>query len=197
VLPLIVFLALFLLLLAALALATTKLFAAKDATGQVTAPGWVGGCATGCALMFIGFVGVIAFIAGVAAISAAHSVERVVKSVPEMKVGAWLDRDKFVHHDAEHPFHVIAQWKGHSEPTDEIVRAIEELDPKQVPHDMLIRVINDYGVDDNGEPITVVEFAMAMDDDDAQELVESTQSALGDLKLADGVEITIRSIKKD
>lgn len=200
--PLIVFLALFLLLLAALSLATVKLFAAKDPAGNVTAPGWAGGCATGCALMFVALLGIAAFIAGVAAISAANTAERVVKRLPELvkelpevKVGAWLDREKFVHPDGEHSLHLIVQWKGHSEPTDKFVEAIQNIDRDKLGGDMEINVL-DYGADEQGEPITVVEVKIAMDEDDAEELQEQLKDKLGDLSLDDGVEITLKSVDK-
>src|SRR5262245_35388430 len=65
---LIAFLALFLLVLAGVSFAAVKLFTARDANGNVTAPGCLLGCATGLALAVVALLGLTAFVLGAVAI---------------------------------------------------------------------------------------------------------------------------------
>ena len=191
-LPLIVFLALFLLLLAALALAAIKLFGAKDAaTGRVTAPGWFVGCATGCALAFIGLIGLVAFAGGVAAISALKTATEVRKQAEGVKIGVWRDGASKVHHAPGHALHVVLQWNGHSEPTKEL---LDNLTQSLGEMDILVNA--DYVNDDDGKPITVVDLALPAGDRDIDELEATLRSKLGDLKLSDGVQIELRDVTK-
>ena len=193
---LIAFLALFLLLLVALAFATFKLFAVRDAQGRVTAPGIGLGCVTGAALAFIGVVGLIVFSIGAFTISTAKSIEHVVTSVPSFKVRAWRDDGGgSVHHSPDHPLHVVLEWRGHSEPTEWLVREIGKLDPdaeilvhveyKTVPSDDV------SGVD---EELTIVDLAFPASEHDLRELEDALREHLPEYSESQGVEIDIVNI---
>lgn len=198
---LIAFLALFLLLLVALAFASFKLFAVRDAQGRVTAPGIGLGCITGAALAFIGVVGLIVFSIGAFTISTAHSIEHVVSSVPSFKVRAWrADGRASVHHSPDHPVHVVLEWRGHSEPTEWLVREIGKLDPQA---EILVHV--EYKTvpsdDESGtgadEEVTIVDLAFPASEHDLQELDELLREHLPEYSTSQGVEIDIVSVYED
>jgi len=185
---LIAFLFVFLIALAALAFASIKVFSTRGADGRTSAPGCAGGCATAFALTLIGLIALATFIAGAVAISKAKAWERVVRSVPEMKVGVWREAEQRVHRDAEHPLHIVLEWQGHSEPTDELLRAVEEIRPGG---DCLVTV------DQSDPERTVIDFAIAADEHDLGELERALEPLLGDLALQDGVQVILRSVHAD
>lgn len=194
------FLALFLLLLVALAFATFKLFAVRDAQGRVTPPGIGLGCVTGAALAFIGVVGLIVFAIGAFTISTAHSVERVVKSVPSFKVRAWRDDGgASVHHSPDHPLHVVLEWRGHSEPTEWLVREIGKLDPEAeiLVHVEYKSVPSDDSDSDATEDVTIVDLAFPASERDLGELDEMLREHLPEYISSQGVEIDIVNVYED
>jgi hypothetical protein len=187
---LIVLLVLFLLLLTALAFASVRLFAARDVHGNVTAPGCLNGCALALLLGVCGLLGAAAFAAGVIGISTAESVHIATRDLPEISIGAWRDRsDRSEHivHREGYPLHVVLEWKGHSEPTEALLREIEKLGASD---DMLVEV--QYLVDENGERTTLVDLALRMSEDDADELEEELRRHRSDLDLSQGVEVILR-----
>jgi hypothetical protein len=188
VIPLIVFLALFLLLLAALALASIKLFAVKGPDGGVTAPGCLAGCATGAALGFIGLVGVVAFCVGVGAISTVNAV----KNGPIESVGVWVDPQRSAHHDPERPLHVVVEWSGHSEPDEELLDLVHKVFEND---DINIQV--DYTTNDAGEEISVADLALGVGDEDLEDLEDALRDAFDGASLSNGIQIRLRGTHRD
>jgi hypothetical protein len=188
VIPLIVFLALFLLLLAALALASIKLFSVKGPDGSVTAPGCLAGCATGAALLFIALVGVIAFCVGLGAITTVNAV----KNNPIERVGLWVDPEHKVHHDPERPLHIVVEWSGHSEPDQELIDMVH-----QVIEGDDINIQVDYTTNDKGEDISVADVSLRVDEEDIADLEEGLRGVFKDQSLSKGIEIRLRSTHRD
>lgn len=186
--PLIVFLALFLLLLAALALASIKLFAVKGPTGGVTAPGCLAGCATGAALGFIGLVGLIAFCVGAGAISTVNAV----KNGPVERVGVWADPQRNVHHDPERPLHIVVEWRGHSEPDQGLTDLLHEVFDAS---DINIQV--DYTTNDAGQEISVADIALNVDEGDLEDIDDTLRDAFDGASLSNGIEIRLRGTHRD
>jgi hypothetical protein len=187
---LIAFSTLFLILLAVLAFASVKLFAAKDEKGQRTAPGCLGGCMTALALTVIGLLGLVAFIAGAAAISASKSAKTVIEAADDFSVGVWHDRAASVKSVPDHPFHVVFEWTGHSEPTEAFLKELEKAGAKGE-----MQVAVDYQTNENGEPVTIVDVALRMKERDAAEIEKAIEAFLPDVELSEGVRIVLRKVE--
>ena len=186
--PLIVFLGLFLLLLAALALASIKLFAVKGPDGAVAAPGCLAGCATAAALGFVGLVGLIAFCVGVGAISTVNAV----KNGPIERVGVWTDPQSKVHHDPERPLHVVVEWSGHAEPDQGLIDLLHKVFDSS---DVNIQV--DYTTNDAGEEISVADIALSVDEEGLEDLDDTLRDAFDGASLSSGIEIRLRGTHRD
>lgn len=184
--------ALFLLLLAGLAFASVKLFGARDAQGQLSAPGCAGGCLMAGVLSLMALLGLIAFIAGATAMSASRSASELLSAAPDMKVGVWRDRGAHVESVPGYPLRVVLQWSGHSEPTEALLRALEEAG---AGGEMQVEVRYDTGPD--GAPLTIVDLALPAAESDADELERVLSEVLPELSLSEGIEIRLRGVESD
>jgi hypothetical protein len=199
---LIAFLALFLLVLAGVSFAAVKLFAPRDANGNITPPGCLLGCATALALTVIALLALAAFVAGSAAIVKLHALDRLIQHAPDVEIRSWMDPERHVHRDPARPLHVVVEWSGHSQPTSEIISRIDELVHARVrvdgqgvegrgwdgadESDVLVDV--DYTQDENGAPITVVDIAIPIHGGP----LEGLEEALDDLLNQDGEGVRVR-----
>jgi len=184
--------ALFLVLLIVLGAVSVKLFSARDPKGGVTAPGCLGGCATMFALIVIALLGLAAFLGGTAAITASRSAARLIEAAPDMKVGVWRDRERYVRGVAGHPLHVVFQWSGHSEPTEALLHKLEEIGGGR---DADVRV--SYEKNESGEDVTIVDVALRASSKDAEELEKAIHEVRPDLDLSEGVEVTLRKVEPE
>jgi hypothetical protein len=177
--------------LAALVFVTYKLFSARDASGNSTAPNVLMGCGAALVLCGIGCVALLTFIAGAITISASESV----KSVPDFKVRAWRDPQTSVHRDASHPLHLVLQWKGHSEPTESLLQQIEQIEPGSE-----IEVHVDYETAEAGAPdtpeeqVTTVDLAFPARDRDLDQFERKLRRLLPKVSLSEGIEIEFKSL---
>ncbi|MCC7012032.1 MAG: hypothetical protein IT454_05705 [Planctomycetes bacterium] len=184
------FAALFLLLLAGLAFASVKLFGAKDAQGQLTAPGCLNGCMAGLMLSVIAALGLGAFVVGAWTVSAADALRTVVESAPDMKVGVWHDRPTTLTSIPGYPLHVVLQWAGHSEPTEQLLKKLEELGAGTE-----MRIDVSYDNDETDGQRTTVDIAIPMSPTDANELSALIESLRSELKLEQGVEVLFSRVE--
>jgi hypothetical protein len=187
---LVAFSALFLLLMIALSFASVRLFAAKDEKGQRTAPGCLGGCLTAMVLSLVACLGLAAFVAGAWTLTAAKTAREVIEAAPDIQVGVWHDRAEHVQSVPGYPLHIVLRWSGHAEPTETLLRKLEEAGGGS---EMVIDV--SYDTDESGAQVTTVDIALSMSHSDAGELERMIEDLKPELKLSEGIEITFSRVE--
>ncbi len=189
---LILFLFAFLAVLAVLALVAWKLFSVKDAQGQQTTQGCLLGLGSVAALGCLGVLALIAFAVGAAAISASHSVHEFVESQDGVSIGVVRDAQERITHDERRTLHVLLEWKGDSEPTDECGRAIMDLCKATDA-----TCTTTHATNDAGEAVTRLDIALAADERMLDEIEAALREKEPELSLHQGVQVEFRGTRVD
>jgi len=194
----ILLLALFLLVLAAIAFAAIRIFSRRDAAGKTEPLGCLTGCAIGLALFFLGLVGLVAFAGALAVLTGSrvigHGPIRRVW-VGEYEHGTRDSRGEPIElfHDPARPLHVVLEVRGDAQ-ISRIVERIERLSDGET----VVRV--HAGTSSDGEPVQVIDIAFPADEHDLREIERDVREVL-DVELDDerneGVHIELRGIHDD
>jgi hypothetical protein len=194
---------LFLLLLVVLAFVAFKTLAARDASGNVTAPGCLNGCAVAAALTALGVLGIFTFAAAVAAIGAKGPLAQEVRKIVErQRERAEQEHDRAVRREREE-----REWgeegrerveQALDEPSERAAPSgprlrvvLEARDHVEVPEELLeslseagagedFEVVLDHLVDESGNDVTLVELTMPAEGRDLNEIERAVAEVLDD-----------------
>lgn len=191
---------LFLVLLIVLALVAFKMLGARDAQGNLTAPGCLNGCLVSLALVLLGFVGAATFVAASAAIAGSGPIgeelrdlarrerERAERRSDEARQRR-AERDE--RRDEQGPRGPGSEESGAEESGAYVRIVLEARDHVEVPQPLLdaiseagaggdFEVTVEHLVDESGADVTVVELTVPGDGRDLGELERAVAEILED-----------------
>jgi hypothetical protein len=182
---------LFLLLLIVLALVAFKMLGARDAQGNVTAPGCINGCAVALALTLLGVVGAVTFVAASAAIAGTGKVgqelrdlARREREVAERRAEEAQERreERDEHAESEEEsgeavafFRIVLESRDHVEVPQPLLDAISEAG---AGNEFEISV--EHLFDESGNDVTLVELTVPAEGRDLEELERAISEVLSD-----------------
>ena len=194
---------LFLLLLVVLAFVAFKTLAARDASGNVTAPGCLNGCAVAAALTVLGLLGIFTFVAGVAAIAGKGPVAQELRRMAEReRERAEHEHDRAVRREREerelneergaNAEEALGEPVERAAPSGPRLRVVlEARDHVEIPEELLeslseagagedFEVVLDHLVDESGNDVTLVELTMPAEGRDLNEIERAFAEVLAD-----------------
>jgi hypothetical protein len=203
---LIVLLALFMLVLVAVAFAGARLFAGRSAGGQRD----LGGCLTGCALALglfaLGGLGLVAFVVSLSVQAASVAVEHF--PIRSVHVGAWPEDvprprseggESSVEgpgslsfgRDPSRPLHLIFEIEGHDAASPDMRAWIDEWSDGEA----LVHVENDE--DAEGAPITWVDVSLPASRGDLRKIEREVRKLFPEASWAKGLHIEFRGASRE
>jgi len=193
-----VFLALFLLLLAAAAFAAVQLFAGRGPDGKRDPAGCLTGCAVGLALAALGGLGLLALVAALAVQTAAVVVEqnpvrRVylgTRSATEGAAGEARPLAGFAA-DPARPLHLVFEVEGHGRAPRKLLHWIREWSDGEAT----VSARDEY--DAAGRPVTWIDVALPARGRDLREIEREVRKLLPDADWDDGLRIEFKGASRE
>ncbi len=194
--------ALFLVLLAVLAAVAFKLLAARDAQGNVTAPGCLNGCAIALVLALLGGLGAATFLAAAGAIAGEGPLREIGRELRERK--RVRDEGRDAERNAPQPreaetreertdgsLRVVLESPGHVDVPPELLRSLEQAGVAAE-----LELLVDHLADESGHDVTLVEIALPASERDLGELERTFEEVLRDPERNGGSEFVLRRIEE-
>ncbi len=180
--------AVFALFLAILAGGSIKVFAAKDANGNAQPLGCLSGCVLGLVLAVLGTTGLVAFLLSIGAHTVARSLP--FESVTVLKDSRLADSIP-VAPDPWRPLHVVFEVDGHDAPIHELVELVHRLS------EGTSRVRAVPSQDAQGRPLTWVDVALPVCENDLREMERELRKLVPSLRLEHGVQVRFKGAHRD
>jgi hypothetical protein len=182
--------ALFLALLAVLALAASRVFLVRDPEGRLQPPGCALAVATSLGLGCLGFLGLACFAAAMVVLTIGRAVKSVERVSIGMEEGAPPPPER-LSFDPSRPLHLVFEVRGGEAAARGLVELVRDLTDGAAEPTVRTEM------DEQGRTLTVVDFALPADREDLLEVEEELRRYLPTASWARGVTIEFKGERRD